>query len=90
LYRSSGSRLIVPMRSDRPGSFAGMHGDRRDDDTWIGYHIEMSLVTATKQCTRLYVIYNQSVCAIMGGGFGREHSMGGVFAEPLRVNESGV
>jgi len=22
--------------------------------------------------------------------FGREHSMGGAFAEPLRVNESGV
>jgi len=26
----------------------------------------------------------------MESKFGREHSMGGPFAEPLRVNESGV
>jgi len=25
----------------------------------------------------------------MGGGFGREHSMGGTLAEPLRVNSRG-
>ncbi len=36
--------------------------------------------------TSLFTLENQSVCAIMGGSFGREHSMGGVFADPLRVN----
>ncbi len=37
----------------------------------------------------LFTLENQSVCAIMGGGFGREQSMGGTLAEPLRVNSRG-
>jgi len=39
-----------------------------------------------QQARPFAALENQSVCAIMGGGFGREHSMGGPFAEPLRVN----
>ena len=39
---------------------------------------------------RCLTLENQRGCAIMGGRFGRGHSMVGAFAEPLRVNESGV
>ena len=35
---------------------------------------------------RCLTLENQSVCAIIGGRFGRKHSMDGAFAEPLRVN----